>query len=316
MQNRWNESQAKATINQYKNASKDVALRVYTSRLIGIDPKLVLHGGGNTSVKSITKNALGEKINVLYVKGSGWDLDTLEPPGLPGVKLDTLIKLRNLNFLSDEDMVNEQRINLLDAASPNPSVETLLHAFLPHKFIDHSHADAILVIANQPNAKTLCEKIYGETMGIVPYIMPGFDLAKAAAEVYENNPEVKGLILVNHGLFTFGETAKESYDRHIDAVQQAENFINSHDEKKLSPINSKPIGDEKKNTRVNWTLFAWIIRRRNWAKLVNTLQGRPRCFLFCIKPRMRRLVTNWYSYARSCYTDQAKTPPAKPKTFG
>jgi rhamnose utilization protein RhaD (predicted bifunctional aldolase and dehydrogenase)/NAD(P)-dependent dehydrogenase (short-subunit alcohol dehydrogenase family) len=246
MQNRWNESQAKATINQYKNASEDVALRVYTSRLIGIDPKLVLHGGGNTSVKSITKNALGEKINVLYVKGSGWDLDTLEPPGLPGVKLDTLIKLRNLNFLSDEDMVNEQRINLLDAASPNPSVETLLHAFLPHKFIDHSHADAILVIANQPNAKTLCKKIYGETMGIVPYIMPGFDLAKAAAEVYENNPQVKGLILVNHGLFTFGETAKESYDRHIDAVQQAENFINSHDEKKLSPINSKPIGDEKK----------------------------------------------------------------------
>ena len=246
MQNRWNESQAKATINQYKNASEDVALRVYTSRLIGIDPKLVLHGGGNTSVKSITKNALGEKINVLYVKGSGWDLDTLEPPGLPGVKLDTLIKLRNLNFLSDEDMVNEQRINLLDAASPNPSVETLLHAFLPHKFIDHSHADAILVIANQPNAKILCEKVYGETMGIVPYIMPGFDLAKAAAEVYENNPQVKGLILVNHGLFTFGETAKESYDRHIDAVQQAENFINSHDEKKLSPINSKPIGDEKK----------------------------------------------------------------------
>jgi rhamnose utilization protein RhaD (predicted bifunctional aldolase and dehydrogenase)/NAD(P)-dependent dehydrogenase (short-subunit alcohol dehydrogenase family) len=246
MQNRWNESQAKATINQYKNASEDVALRVYTSRLIGIDTKLVLHGGGNTSVKSITKNAIGEEINVLYVKGSGWDLDTLEPPGLPGVKLDNLIKLRNLNFLSDEDMVNEQRINLLDAASPNPSVETLLHAFLPHKFIDHSHADAILVIANQPNAKTLCEKIYGETMGIVPYIMPGFDLAKAAAEVYENNPQVKGLILINHGLFTFGDTAKESYDYHIGAVQQAENYIDSQDEKKLSPISSKTIGNEKK----------------------------------------------------------------------
>lgn len=246
MQNRWNESQAKATIKQYKNASEDVALRVYTSRLIGIDPTLVLHGGGNTSVKSITKNAIGEKINVLYVKGSGWDLDTLEPPGLPGVKLDNLIKLKNLNFLSDEDMVNEQRINLLDAASPNPSVETLLHAFLPHKFIDHSHADAILVIANQPNAKMLCEKIYGETMGIVPYIMPGFDLAKAAAAVYENNPQVKGLILINHGLFTFGDTAKESYDCHIDAVQQAENYIDSQDEKKLSPISSKTIGNENK----------------------------------------------------------------------
>ena len=243
MQNRWNESQAKATIEQYKDVLEDVALRVYTSRLIGADPRLVLHGGGNTSVKSVAKNAVGEEVNVLYVKGSGWDLDTLEPPGLPGVQLDHLVKLRKLSRLSDEDMVNEQRTHLLDAASPNPSVETLLHAFLPHKFIDHSHADAILVIANQPNAKALCKKIYGEAMGIVPYIMPGFDLAKAAAEVYEKNPSVKGLVLINHGLFTFGNTAKESYDRHIEAIQQAEGFIASHDEKKLSPIGRKTIND-------------------------------------------------------------------------
>ena len=159
MQNRWDESQAKATIEQYKDVLEDVALRVYTSRLIGADPELVLHGGGNTSVKSVAKNAVGEEVNVLYVKGSGWDLDTLEPPGLPGVLLDHLVKLRKLNHLSDEDMVNEQRTHLLDATSPNPSVETLLHAFLPHKFIDHSHADAILVIADQPNAGTLCKKI-------------------------------------------------------------------------------------------------------------------------------------------------------------
>ena len=244
MQNRWNESKSEAAIEQYKDVSKDIALRVYTSRLIGADPSLVLHGGGNTSVKSVTTNAVGEEINVLYVKGSGWDLDTLEPPGLPGVQLDHLIKLRNLDCLSDEDMVNEQRTHLLDATSPNPSVETLLHAFLPHKFIDHSHADSILVIANQPNAKSLCENIYGETMGIVPYIMPGFDLAKAAAEVYETNPNVKGLVLINHGLFTFGNTAKESYDRHIEAIQQAEDFIASHDEKKLSPINAKITSDE------------------------------------------------------------------------
>ena len=243
MQNRWNESQAKATIEQYKDVLEDVALRVYTSRLIGADPRLVLHGGGNTSVKSVAKNAVGEEVNVLYVKGSGWDLDTLEPPGLPGVQLDHLVKLRKLSRLSDEDMVNEQRTHLLDAASPNPSVETLLHAFLPHKFIDHSHADAILVIANQPNAKALCKKIYGEAMGIVPYIMPGFDLAKAAAEVYEKNPSVKGLVLINHGLFTFGNTAKKSYDRHIEAIQQAEDFIASHDEKKLSPIGRKTIND-------------------------------------------------------------------------
>ena len=243
MRNQWDEYQAKATVAQYKDVSEDIALRVYTSRLIGADPSLVLHGGGNTSVKSVTTNTIGEEVNVLYVKGSGWDLDTLEPPGLPGVQLDHLVKLRKLDCLNDEDMVNEQRTHLLDAASPNPSVETLLHAFLPHKFIDHSHADAILVIADQPNAKSLCENIYGDTMGIVPYIMPGFDLAKAAAEVYEKNPSVKGLVLISHGLFTFGNTAKESYDRHIEAVQQAEDFIASYGKKKLSPINAKITSD-------------------------------------------------------------------------
>ena len=243
MRNQWDEHQAKATVEQYKEVSEDIALRVYTSRLIGADPSLVLHGGGNTSVKSVTTNTIGEEVNVLYVKGSGWDLDTLEPPGLPGVQLDHLVKLRKLDCLNDEDMVNEQRTHLLDAASPNPSVETLLHAFLPHKFIDHSHADAILVIADHPNAESLCENIYGDTMGIVPYIMPGFDLAKAAAEVYEKNPNVKGLVLISHGLFTFGNTAKESYDRHIEAVQQAEDFIASYGKKKLSPINAKVTSD-------------------------------------------------------------------------
>ena len=209
MQNRWNDSEAKAAIKKYSSYSEDIALRVYTSRLIGSEPALVLHGGGNTSVKSATKNRVGEEIRVLYVKGSGWDLDTLEPAGLPGVKLDYLLKLRALGRLSDEDMVNDQRTNLLDASAPNPSVETLLHAFLPHKFIDHSHADASLIIADQPDAEEICKEIYGDTMGFVSYIMPGFDLAKFAAEVYEKNPKVKGLLLKNHGLFTFADGAKE-----------------------------------------------------------------------------------------------------------
>ena len=185
MDNQWNNKDAKKAIKQYPDVSEDVALRVYTSRLIGAEPALVLHGGGNTSVKSRTKNRLGKEVEVLYVKGSGWDLDTLEPPGLPGVQLDYLKQLRSLPSLSDEAMVNDQRTNLLDASSPNPSVETLLHAFLPHKFVDHSHADAILVIANQPNSEKICKEIYGDELGVVPYIMPGFDLAKAAAEAYE-----------------------------------------------------------------------------------------------------------------------------------
>ncbi len=241
MKNRWNDADAEAAIKTYNNVSEDLALRVYTSRLIGADPALVIHGGGNTSVKSTAKTRVGEEVPVLYVKGSGWDLDTLQPPGLPGVKLAPLLKLRQLDDLSDEDMVNEQRINLLDASSPNPSVETLLHAFLPHKFIDHSHADASLVIANQPNAEAMCREIFGDTFGLVPYIMPGFLLAKAAAETYEKNPNVKGLVLINHGLFTFGETAKESYDRHIEAVTLAEKFIAGKKKKSLTPAKeSKP----------------------------------------------------------------------------
>jgi rhamnose utilization protein RhaD (predicted bifunctional aldolase and dehydrogenase)/NAD(P)-dependent dehydrogenase (short-subunit alcohol dehydrogenase family) len=236
MENKWNDSEAKAAIEKYKEASEDVALRVYTSRLIGADPSLVLHGGGNTSVKSRTFNKVNEEVDVLYVKGSGWDLDTLEPPGLPGVLLDHLQKLRSLDRLSDEDMVNEQRTHLLDASSPNPSVETLLHAFLPHKFIDHSHADASLIIANQPDAEKICKDIFGDRIATVSYIMPGFALAKASAEVYEKNPHVGGLLLINHGLFTFGDTAKESYDLHIDAVTLLEEYIQKSTLKPLTPL--------------------------------------------------------------------------------
>ena len=236
MENKWNDADAKAAIEKYSDVAEDIALRVYTSRLIGADPSLVLHGGGNTSVKSCTRNMVNEEVDVLYVKGSGWDLDTLEPAGLPGVLLDHLQKLRSLDRLSDEEMVNEQRTHLLDASSPNPSVETLLHAFLPHKFIDHSHADASLIIANQPDAEKMCKEIYGDRIGIVSYIMPGFALAKASAEAYEKNPHVEGLLLINHGLFTFGNTAKESYDRHIHAVTLAEEYIGKKPLKPLTPL--------------------------------------------------------------------------------
>lgn len=247
MQNRWNDSEAKSAIKKYASHSEDIALRVYTSRLIGSDPALVLHGGGNTSVKSVAKNRVGEEVRVLFVKGSGWDLDTLEPAGLPGVKLDPLLKLRTLERLSDEDMVNEQRINLLDSTAPNPSVETLLHAFLPHKFIDHSHADASLVIADQPDAEDLCKKIYGGAIGFVSYIMPGFALAKEAAVVYEKNPKVKGLLLKNHGLFTFADSAKESYDHHIEAVTLAEKYIAEKTVKPLTRIEGAGSGRGRKD---------------------------------------------------------------------
>jgi rhamnose utilization protein RhaD (predicted bifunctional aldolase and dehydrogenase)/NAD(P)-dependent dehydrogenase (short-subunit alcohol dehydrogenase family) len=224
MQSRWNDTDAARAVETYANAgvSRELALRTYTTRLLGSDPLLVLHGGGNTSVKTEMADLLGETHEVLCVKGSGWDMGAIEPPGLPAVKLAPLRKLRQLETLSDEDMVNFQRVNLLDAGAPNPSVETLLHAFLPHKFVDHTHAAAVLSLVDQPNGAELVAEVYDGTMRLVPYVIPGFSLAKLAADVYEAKPDVEGLILHKHGIFTFGADAREAYERMIAHVSRAE----------------------------------------------------------------------------------------------
>ncbi len=227
MKNLWNDTQAEALVEAYgkKGVERELALRVYTTRLLGGEPRLVLHGGGNTSVKLTMTDLVGDEWDVLCVKGSGWDMGVIEPQGLPAVKMAPLLKARKLESLTDEDMVALQRANLLDPSGPNPSVETLLHAFLPHKFVDHTHSTAILALIDQADSKPICEKVYGKTFGFVPYIKPGFDLAKAAADVYEQDKSVIGLILDKHGIFTFGDTAREAYDRMIDAVTRAEEFV-------------------------------------------------------------------------------------------
>jgi rhamnose utilization protein RhaD (predicted bifunctional aldolase and dehydrogenase)/NAD(P)-dependent dehydrogenase (short-subunit alcohol dehydrogenase family) len=224
MNSRWSDSEAASFIDRYaaQGVSRDLALRVYTTRLLGQDPRLVLHGGGNSSVKTVMRDLLGDEVAVLCVKGSGWDMGNIEPPGLPAVRLEPLRRLRALENLSDEDMVNAQRGALLDSAAPNPSVETLLHAFLPHKFIDHTHAISVLALADQPDGEALCREVYDGRMALVPYIMPGFALAKKAAEIYEREPRVEGLILLKHGIFTLGEDARAAYERMIEMAGLAE----------------------------------------------------------------------------------------------
>ena len=224
MQSLWSDADAKAMVARYAELGigRDLALRVYTSRLLGGDPRLVLHGGGNTSVKTTLPDLLGEPAEVLCVKGSGWDMSNIEPAGLPAVRLAPLRKLRARDALSDEDMVKVQRANLLDPGAPNPSVETLLHAFLPHKFIDHTHATAVLSLADQADAAERCADLYGPRVGVVPYIMPGFLLAKKAAEVFEADPAVEGLVLLKHGVFSFGDSARDAYERMIAIVTIAE----------------------------------------------------------------------------------------------
>jgi len=222
-QNRWNDDDATRWEDGAGDdpADRDLALRIYTSRLIGGDPDLVLHGGGNTSVKT-RRGADGE---VMHVKGSGWDLATIEAPGLPALHLDAIRTGGRAGTLSDPQMVALLRANLLDPKAPNPSLETLLHGFLPAKFVDHSHATAALVLVNQPDADLICRAIYGDRLAVVPYVMPGYDLSIAAAKIAEANPD--GLWLVNHGLFTFGETARQSYDRMIEFVNMAERHLAS-----------------------------------------------------------------------------------------
>jgi rhamnose utilization protein RhaD (predicted bifunctional aldolase and dehydrogenase)/NAD(P)-dependent dehydrogenase (short-subunit alcohol dehydrogenase family) len=222
MKSGWVDSDAQAAIHRYGAAGVDLALRVYTARLLGRDPGLVLHGGGNTSVKTTRPDLLGEEVAVLCVKGSGSDMAAIEPEGLPAVRLERLRKLRARTALTDEDMVRVQRENLLDPMAPNPSVETLLHAFLPHKFVDHTHANAILSLVDQPDGEAICSDVYDGRMSVVPYVMPGFALAQTAANVYEARPAVEGLILHKHGIFTFGDSAREAYERMIALVTLAE----------------------------------------------------------------------------------------------
>jgi rhamnose utilization protein RhaD (predicted bifunctional aldolase and dehydrogenase)/NAD(P)-dependent dehydrogenase (short-subunit alcohol dehydrogenase family) len=224
MENLWKDSDAKAAIASHgaRGINDDLALRVYTTRLLGGEPKLVLHGGGNTSVKTRMADITGQQLDVLCVKGSGWDMGTIEAPGLPAVRLAPLRELQGLQALSDEDMVNVQRANLLDSKSPNPSVETLLHAFLPHKFIDHTHSNAVLALTDQPDGEALADDLYGKRAALVPYVMPGFALAKKTAEIASAHPDVEGLILLKHGIFSMGSTAEEAYVRMIDLVTMAE----------------------------------------------------------------------------------------------
>lgn len=218
----------------------DLGLRVYTSRLLGRDPSLVLHGGGNTSVKIREKNIVGEEEEILYVKGSGWDLETIAEAGFAPVRMLHLLKLAKLQVLSDSQMVNELKTQMTKASAPAPSVETILHASLPYKFVDHTHADAVISVTNTANGWERIQEIYGDDVVIIPYVMPGFDLARVCAEKFaaEKSDRTIGMVLMNHGIFSFGETAQESYERMIALVDRAEDYLKKHDAWEISPPNS------------------------------------------------------------------------------
>jgi rhamnose utilization protein RhaD (predicted bifunctional aldolase and dehydrogenase)/NAD(P)-dependent dehydrogenase (short-subunit alcohol dehydrogenase family) len=223
MQSNWNNAEAAAAVTKYVNAGypEDLAIRVYTTRLLGQVPSLVLHGGGNTSVKTKWRDLDGSFVDVLCVKGSGWDMGAIEPPGLPAVQLAPLQALARFDSLSDEEMVSQQRRLLLDPGAPTPSVEAILHANLPFKHVDHTHANAIVSLTNQPHGEDLIRELFPDML-VVPYVMPGFVLAKTCDAMFRATPTPAGMILLKHGAFTFSQDPRESYEAMIAMIDKAE----------------------------------------------------------------------------------------------
>src|SRR6516162_97510 len=227
MKSGWVDRDAEAIVAESARTGieRDLALRVYTTRLLGCDRRLVLHGGGNTSFKTAMRDHFGDEVAVLRVKASGADMAIITADELPAVRLEPMRKLRKFEAIDDNELVGIERANLIDPRAPNPSVEMMLHAFLPHKFVDHTHATAVLSLIDQAHGKQICTEVFDGRMGFVPYLMPGFGLAKKAIEVFEHAPGCEGLILSKHGLVTFGKSAREAYERMIAAVSRAEDFI-------------------------------------------------------------------------------------------
>lgn len=226
MKDGWNDQAALEAIERWGDRhGEDFALRLYSADLIGREPELVLHGGGNVSLKRAFRTIGGDEVDAVHVKGWGGDLARIEPGGMPALDLGGLRHLRLLNTLDDDAMVNELRRNLFDASAPMPSIETLVHAFLPHRFIDHTHAEAVLTLTNQPDGERLVREALGDRVAVLPYIVPGFELAKAVADLYQSNPAVEGVVLIKHGLVTFGDDSRISYRRHIEIVTACEKYI-------------------------------------------------------------------------------------------
>ncbi len=226
MKNRWRKEKASECISRYgKRWGRDLALRTYASRLIGEERELVLHGGGNTSVKSTHTNVLGQILPALFVKASGQDLATIEPDGHVGLDLEYLQRLRTLEGMSDEAMVKELHTHLLDASAARPSIESLLHAFLSAKYIDHTHADAILALTNRRDGHEVIREALGGDVIVLDYARPGFSLAKAAAAAFDDSPDCTGMVLMKHGLVTWGDDPSGSYGKTVALVTRAEEYL-------------------------------------------------------------------------------------------
>lgn len=224
MKSLWNDEEAA------RYEGDVLGLRAYSSRLIGADEDLVLHGGGNTSVKQTTLDFLGEPVDLLWIKGSGHDLATIGPEGFSPVRIKTLRGMARLDALSDTDMVRQQRAAMLDPDAPVPSIEAILHAVIPLPWVDHTHADHVIALSNAPHGRERLQSIFGERVLFVDYVMPGFELAQVVARMLleVDCRQYEGMVLMHHGVFSWGHTAKQSYERMVKLVDDAEKCFVRH----------------------------------------------------------------------------------------
>lgn len=291
MESRYRPAEAAQFVEKYgPKYGEDLALRVYTSRLLGQDPALCLHGGGNTSVKTRVTELVGDTVDVLYVKGSGWDLAKIEPEGFPACRLDKLRRLCDLERMTDEQMVAQLRSQMLDPSSPTPSVEALLHALLPAKYIDHSHADAVLAVVDQPGSPQLVREVFGDRALFVPYVMPGFALARKVADVWRalsragREPSV--MILDKHGIFTWGETALESYERMIANVTRAERWLGE-----ARPVSRRTISSPSPDACARLApMLRGALTRASGQRWLCTFRMTPQILSFCDRDDLASLT--------------------------
>ncbi|MBF0152475.1 MAG: bifunctional aldolase/short-chain dehydrogenase [Magnetococcales bacterium] len=301
MDNRWSEQEAAECLQKWgPRWGEPLALRTYAGRLLGRDDRLVLHGGGNTSVKTTLPDLLGHPRPVLFVKGSGFDLASMTPEGHVGLELEFLRQLRTLEVLSDAAMVNVLRTHALDAEAPTPSIEALLHAFLPPRFIDHTHADAILALTNRTDAASAIQDALGDAVIVLPYFHPGFALAKAADAAFAAHPGRQGMILMQHGLVTWGETAEESYRATIDLVSRAEAWLEK--QRKRPVIATDPV--DPVDTRERYRAIAPWLRGLLARPTGNPDRPHRRVIL-----RVRHDRATLEFLAAPCGRDVAMTPP-------
>ncbi len=283
MESLWNDAEA-------AGFRGDLGLRVYTSRLLGRESALVLHGGGNTSVKIAERNLVGEEELILYVKGSGGDLARIDEAGFSPVRLEHLRKLAGLPSLSDAQAVNELRTHMTRAAAPTPSIETILHALLPQKYVDHTHADAVIAVTNSPGGLARVREIYGPSAVVVPYVMPGFELARACAErlAAEAGPDAVGMVLMGHGILSFGGTARESYERMISLVGRAEEYLARRGAWSLPPP-PEPAGDAAAPRRREIAELRQAVSRAAGFPVLLAVHADARSLAFARRPDVARL---------------------------